>query len=297
MYRTSGLGMVLLAAVGFGTIGIFGKLATAAGLNEPTLLSTRFALATALLLGYLRLTGSTTIPDRRALATMVGLGVPYAVLTGAFFWGLAYVPAGLAVITLYTYPVYVYAVSAALLDERLTAPKVAALVLTLSGVALIVGLDAGAADPRGLALVTVAALAYAAYTVGSRVAVETVAADQLATAAMATTGACMVAYGVVSDTLFVPATAEQWGIIVGLALVGTVAPILLFVNGLRVVEASRASVVTTAEPVTTVVLGVVVLDERLSAGILIGGALVLAGVVAIQADLPTGRPTVPSSEE
>lgn len=282
--RTTGIVMVLLAAAGFGTIAIFGKLATEAGLNNPTLLTFRFVLATALLLSYLQFRGDTDLPPDRQLAIMGGLGVAYAVLTAAFFWGLLYVPAGLATITLYTYPIYVFLISTTLLDERLSALKVTALVLAVTGVGLIVGLDTGNVDLTGVALVSIAAMAYAVYTTGSRVAVGTIGADHLATAAMATTGACFLAYGLVSETLFVPTTGEQWGVIVGLAIVGTVVPILLFVNGLRFVAADRASIVSTVEPVVTVVLGVVILGERLSAGILLGGTLVLVGVVLMQSE-------------
>ncbi|SDQ56169.1 DMT family transporter [Natronobacterium texcoconense] len=294
--RTIGVVFVLLAAIGFGTIAIFGKLATEAGLNNPTLLTFRFVLATALLLGYLEYRGELGLPSGRQFGTMAGLGVAYAALTAAFFWGLLYVPAGIATITLYTYPVYVFLIATTLLDERLRPGKFVALVLAIAGVATIVGLDTTRVDPRGLVLVTVAAMAYAVYTTGSRVAVGDVGADRLATAAIATTGICFLAYGSVSRTLFVPETARQWAVIVGLAIVGTVVPILLFVNGLRFVEADRASIVSTAEPVVTVVLGVVILGERLSPGIVVGGTLVLVGIALIQSDRRSGRPAAPSSE-
>lgn len=292
--RTAGILLILLAAIGFGTIAIFGTLATDAGLNNPTLLTVRFALATALLVGYLSYRGDAARPPREAVPTMVGLGVAYATLTAAFFWGLLYVPAGLATITLYTYPVYVFLIGTALLGEVLTRRKLVALTVAVSGVGLIVGVDTGGVDPFGLLLVTIAAMAYAVYTTGSRAAVETIGADRLATAAMATTGACFLAYGVASGTLFMPATVRQWGIIVGLTVAGTVVPILCFVNGLRFVEADRASIVSTVEPVVTVLLGTAVLGERLSPTILLGGGLVLAGVLLIRTD--DGGTTVQPSE-
>lgn len=287
--------MVFCAAVGFGTIGIFAKLGTGAALNNTTLLAFRFVLATAVLAGYLRARGSAGRPEGRELAAMVGLGVPFTVLTGAFFWGLLRVPAGLATITLYTYPVYVYAISAALLDERLNAVKLLALVLAVSGIGVIVGLDTAGADPEGLALVSVAALGYAVYTTGNRIAVGSVDADRLAFGAMATTGAFVVAYGLLAGTLFLPTTTEQWGVIVGLSMFGTVLPILLFVRGLRYVEASRASVVATVEPVVTVGLGALVLGERLSAGLVGGGGLVLVGVLLVRWEAPE-RPAEPRAD-
>lgn len=275
--------MILLAAAGFGTLGIFGKLAIDAGLNNPTLLTFRFGFATAILCGYLYVARSGPIPDRGRAASIVGLGLAYAVITGAFFWGLLYIPAGVATIVLYTYPIYVYAFSTVFLEESITGPKIVALLSVLLGIGLIVGVDrTGAIAPIGVGLVWVSAVAYAVYTTGSRYAVDSIEPDYLATGAIATTGVCVFGYGVVSGTLFVPSGARQWGIILGIALAGTVVPILLFVNGLRFVEASRASVLATAEPVTTVVLGVVVLGERLSAEILLGGSLVVLGVVIVQ---------------
>ncbi len=291
-----GIVLVLLAAVGFGTIAVFGTLATATGLNNPTLLTFRFALATALLVGYLAYRGDAAKPSGRRLPAMVGLGLAYAVLTAAFFRGLLSVPAGLATITLYTYPVYVFLIGAAVLDERLTVRKLVALAVAVVGVGLIVGVDAAGVDPMGIVLVSIAAMAYAVYTTGSRAAVETIGADRLATAAMATTGACFLAYGLATDTLFLPTTSRQWAIIVGLAVVGTVVPILLFVNGLRFVEAGRASIVSTIEPVVTVLLGIAVLGERLSPLILLGGTLVLVGVVLIRSGEPTDDRVVSASE-
>jgi len=73
-----------------------------------------------------------------------------------------------------------------------------------------------------------------------------------------------------------------------------VVPILCFVNGLRFVEADRASIVSTVEPVVTVLLGIAVLGERLSPTILLGGGLVLAGVLLIRTD--DGGTTVQPSE-
>lgn len=292
--RATGLLLILLAAIGFGTIAIFGTLATDAGLNNPTLLTVRFALATTLLVGLLSYRGEAARPPREALPAMVGLGLAYAAMTAAFFWGLLFVPAGLATITLYTYPVYVFLIGTVLLDETLTRRKLVALAVAVSGVVLIVGIDTGGVDAFGLLLVTVSAMAYAVYTTGSRAAVETIGADRLATAAMATTGACFLAYGVASGTLFVPTTVRQWGIIVGIALVGTVVPIRCFVNGLRFIEADRASIVSTVEPVVTVLLGIVVLGERLSPAILLGGGMVLVGVVLIRT--ADGGTKVPPSE-
>lgn len=288
--------MVLLAAVGFGTIGIFGKLGFEAGLNNPTMLMFRFAIATVLLGLLLVRPGRSIRINKREFPVAIGLGVAYAVLAGGFFWGLIYIPAGLAAITLYTYPIYVFAISVVILGEVINRRKLTALALALFGIIAIVGLDTAGYDPRGLILVSLAAIAYAIYTTGSRVAVHNIEAEWLALFAVGTTSLVFLGFGLATDTLFIPYTLEQWTIIVGLAIFGTAAPIVLFVYGLGFIEASRASVLTTAEPPVTVFLGVIVLHEVLTVGILAGGAMILLGIILIQLDQRTTRPAVASTE-
>lgn len=288
--RTRGGLLVFLAATGFGTIAIFGKLGFDAGLNNPTLLSFRFLIAAVIL--WLALTVMTNAPRPRGrpLAIAAGLGVAYSLLTAGFFAGLVFITAGLAAITLYTYPIYVYVISVLALGETITRLKGVALALAIGGIVVIIGVDAAAIDLRGIVLVSIGALAYAVYTTGSRMATRTIHPGQLATIAMAVTAMIILTYGFAVDAIFLPTTLRQWGIIVGLGIVGTALPILLFVHGLRLLEASRASVITTFEPVVTVFLGVLVLAEPLTAGILVGGSLVLAGILLIQVDRPSARP-------
>jgi drug/metabolite transporter (DMT)-like permease len=276
--------LVLVASAGFGTLAIFGKAATAAGLNTTTLLTFRFLVGTALLWVGLVLYGRARVLRGRKLRIALGLGVLYAAFSGFFFWGLRFVPAGVAAIAFYTYPVYVYAVSVTLLDERLSARKLLALACSLAGVAFIVGGDASGVDLFGVALVLLAALGYAGYITGSRAALAAIDADVLSGTALLATSLSFLVFGVGSGRLLVPAGLDQWLVVGGIAVVGTGLPIFLYVSGLERIEASRASVISTAEPAVTVLLGVVVLGEVLTPAVAAGGALVVLGVVLVQTD-------------
>lgn len=290
MSRRLGTALVLAAAIGFGTLGIFGRVGYEVGLNTSTLLTYRFIIAAVLLVGYLAVAGRGTWITRGPLGTAIALGVAYAAISGGYFAGLVYIPAGLAAITLYTYPVFVYLIALGLLGERLTRLKLVAMVLAIVGIVTIVGIDIDGIDLRGIGLVIVAALAYAIYTAGSRHAVADIDADTLATLAVVVTAIVFTMIGVLTDTLFVPSGADQWGVIIGVAVFGTAVPIALFVHGLQLVEASRASILAMAEPLVTVVLGVVLLGEALTAGLLVGGTMILLGILLIQRDRVTGRP-------
>ena len=95
----------------------------------------------------------------------------------------------------------------------------------------------------------------------------------------------MVGYGLLADGLALPVGRAEWGVVLGLTVVGTVLPLLLFYEGVARLEASRVGIVSTAEPLVTVVLGV---------------ALILGGVLAVrggQGSHHEGAGRVPASGE
>lgn len=288
--RTVGTAMILIASACFGTLAIFGKAAQTAGLDTTTLLTYRFLFATALVWAGLAVWGRATVLPRDQGTTAIGLGVLYAAFTGLFFWGLLFIPAGVAGLAFYTYPVYVYGISVTVLDESLTLRKLAALVLALAGVGLMVGSDAASGgtaniDVLGVSLVMLAAGGYALYITGNRAALSNIDADVLAGTAMAASSLSFLSFGAVTGRLSVPAGTEQWLLVFGIAAVGTALPLFLYVNGLDRIPASNASVLSTAEPLVAVGLGIFLLGEALSLPLVVGGTLVLGGVFLIQTDI------------
>jgi drug/metabolite transporter (DMT)-like permease len=99
---------------------------------------------------------------------------------------------------------------------------------------------------------------------------------------LAGTTVSMLVYGVLDGGLALPTGRDEWWIVLGLALVSTVIPHLLFYEGVSRLQASRVGVVSTAEPVVTVVLGVILLGETITFSVLAGGLLVLCGVLVVQ---------------
>lgn len=276
--------MIFTAAAGFGTLAIFGKLATSIGLNTDTLLLFRFVFATLLLWAALMVTGRAKLLTGRKLLLALGIGVVYAAMTWLFFEGLKTLDAGIAAIVFYTYPVHVFVISFSMLDERITRLKLLALSLALVGVVLIIGVTPTGADVVGIGLVLLAAVGYATYTTGSRVALATVNSAQLTATAMVATTISMLPIGLFTGHLRIPVGVNEWGVVAGIAVIGTAIPIWLFIGGLNRVEASHASIIGTSEPLMTVVLGVILLGESLTFMTAVGGILVLLGVLIIQKD-------------
>lgn len=274
----TGVALVVAGAALFGTLGIFGEIARAVELPTATLLGVRFLAATAILWAYLAHRGVSVRFGSRTLAVELGLGLVYGLMSVAYFESLAWLSAGIATLVLFTYPVQVTLVSALTLDEPVTVPKALALCAALGGVALVAGGGTAFGLP-GLALVGVASIAYTAYSVGSRVMVETVPPlVHVAYVFLGVTVAVLL-YGIVTGTLSTPTTPTHWRLIAGITVVGTVLPMVLFTAGLARIPASTASIVSTSEPLTTVVLGAALLGEPFTPAIAGGGAAILASVV------------------
>lgn len=276
--RRLGLGLTVVGAALFGTLGIFGTVAPAVGLPTTTLLAGRFVGATVVFWGLLVASSHGRLRFGRLFAAEVGLGAVYGVMSIAYFEGLALLSAGVAALVLFTYPVQVTLGSAVVLDEPVTLPKLLALIAAVSGVALVMGSGTEFAL-AGAALVGLASVCYTVYAMGTRVLMDDV--HPLVHAAHAFLGVTVtvLGYGAVTDALAVPTTPSGWWLVVGIIVVGTVVPILLFSAGLARIEASRASIVSTSEPLTTVGLGVVLLGEAFTPAIGIGAVLILSGVV------------------
>ncbi len=280
-----GILLVVVSAIGFGTLGILGKLAAEAGLSIPTVLFFRFLLASALVWAGLAVRGRLRRFSGRDLFVSLGLGAfGYALMSGLYFWGLSFMSAGLVGILLYTYPVFVVVLSALVLDERVTRQTASALVLALTGVALITGGDPAGADPRGIIVVLGAAVVYASYITLSRVALDTVPADQLTAHVLPAAACAYFVFGSAAGTLSVPGTISAWSIVVTIAVLATAIPIFTFFAGIDRIGASRASIVSTVEPVVTLLLGAAILYEPITLVTVGGGGLVLGGVLLVQVE-------------
>ena len=285
--RSSGTLMCLASGAAFGAMAVFGKLSYDEGATVGTLLVVRFGLAAVLFWLLLAARGSLREVrrlGRRDLGLALALGAAgYALQAGGYFAALERIDASLLALILYTYPAMVAGAALAIGRERLNGRKVAALLLASSGLVLVLaGAGAGALDPLGAALGLGAAMVYTTYILVSERVVARVRPPVLA--AIVCTGAA--ASLLVGTTLlgeFRPAdlTAAGWGWLACLAVISTVGAVSLFFAGLDRVGPTAASILSTVEPVVTVLLAFLVFGEVLGAVQLAGGALVLAAVLVL----------------
>ena len=275
--RWVGLLLIVISAAAFGALPIFTRLAYAAGADPTTVLLLRFAIATGVMV-LVMVARRIPFPSGRVLmglALMGGLGYVGQSLT--YFTALTMISAGLVALLLYLYPAIVTVLSALLFKERLTPVKIGALVLALMGTALTVQ-PGGGGRTLGIIFGIAAAVIYSIYIlVGSRLMPRTGAIASSTTVMLA---AAIVYLGIVAvhGPTF-PRTTPGWIAIFAIALVSTVLPIVTFFAGLSRIGPTRASTISTFEPVVTVILAALILGESINALQLLGGFLILAAAV------------------
>jgi len=277
-----GVALVIGSACCFGTLGIFGKLAYRLGLSTPQLLSYRFAAA-ALLLWLTNLALRQRLPGRRSLVGLIVMGgAGYVGQSGSYFSALHFIPASTNALLLYTYPVVVTLLAALLFGEKLGWMKLGAVVVAALGTLLVIDVQLHAAPLIGVVLGLGSAAFYTGYILyGSRLLPGL---PPLSSTAVIMTSAAAVwsAFALATGQLGINWTAPRAGLLASFAVVGTAVPILTFILGLRLVGPSRAAILSTFEPASTVLLAVLVLGETGSPLQYVGGALILASVLLLE---------------
>jgi drug/metabolite transporter (DMT)-like permease len=291
----------LASAVAFGAMAIFGKLAYDDGATVGTLLSVRFLIAAALFWGLVACSGAgrhLRRLSRRDVCTALALGgVGYSAQAGAYFAALDRLDASLLSLLLYTFPAMVTVAAIALGRERASLRSAGALVLSSGGLVLVLaGAASGALDPLGTALGLTAAVVYTAYILTSAGVAQRV--EPFVLSALVCTGAATtltLAAAVRGDLHPGSVSVAGFGWLGGIAVVSTVGAVTLFFAGLRRVGPTAAAILSTAEPVTTVVLAYLAFGESLGAAQLAGAALVLAAVPVLA--MRGRRPRRPAAPE
>jgi drug/metabolite transporter (DMT)-like permease len=288
--RTAGALLALTSASCFGVMPVLTKVVYDDGAGPVGVLSVRFTAAAVLLLLIARLRGEA-LPRGRQLRVLALLGgVGYVVESACYFAALTRISAGLTALLLYLYPALVVVLSAVLLRHRPSRVAVGCVVVATAGTALTIGPVAGG-QAAGVLLGLGAAASYALYIVLSSQAISGVGPFATSAVVMGSCGLVYDAFAVATGAEL-PHSASAWAALSGVTVLGTVVAVAAFFAALPLLGPSDTAVLSTLEPVVSVVVAAVALGERLTALQAVGGALVIAAVVVLARIVP-GPETVP----
>jgi drug/metabolite transporter (DMT)-like permease len=276
---------MIVAAFGWASGGIATRAAFEEGVGAWTMIAIRAVIA-AVLVGLVMLARRMPRPSatvvRFGLAqSMFNLTVPYVMFT------FAYDEASVGFVALFAALIPMATASFAhfmLPDEPFSIKKLAAMFVSFAGVAfLLLSGDSGLGDggrpllAAGLALTGVVSIGYAAAFAKRNAGAYdplTITGLQFGLASMWLLIAMFAIEGVPNDV-----TANGWYLIVLMAVAATFMPFLIYFWLLERISATDASLIGYIVPLVALVGGLLLLDEQLQTGIVVGGILVFVGLV------------------
>jgi len=279
-----GLLLATFGAIAFSGKAIIVKLAYRYGVDAVTLIMYRmlFALPMFVLLSWWAGRGKPAL-TRRDIVTIVGLGFSgYYLASFLDFAGLQYITASLERLILYLNPTLVLALGVFVFKRHVTRRQLVALAVSYAGVLLVFGHEVsftGAHVALGAALVFGSAVSYAVYLVYSGEEVKRLGAMRLT--GLATSVACLlcIAQFIVLRPISAMAVAPE---VIWLSLLNatlcTFAPVLMVMMAIERIGATVAAQTGMVGPLSTILMGVLILGEPFTAWIAAGTALVLVGI-------------------
>jgi drug/metabolite transporter (DMT)-like permease len=276
--------LTLVAAIWGGTF-IAGRVASMA-MSAPAAALWRYVLAVLVLLAYVywREGGLPRLSRAQWLGVTLLGATGVAAYNLCFMFGLERVSASRGSLIVALNPAMTMIGGALFLGEPLTRVRVLGIVLALTGVAIVLGhgnplgLFEGHAGIGELAMFG-CVLAWSSYTLlGKRILAGM--SPLVATTYASLTGAALLflATLVSGDLALPPASPQVWLALCFLGAFGTAVAFVWFYDGVRAIGPARTAIFINLVPVFAVGLGVLLLGEPLEASMLVGGAIVVAGV-------------------
>ena len=286
--RLIGVLAVAAAASTWGTLGIFAKFLYAQGVSFEALSAVRASVGWLAVIGFLLATrgaGALKV-ERRDLAFLAPLGL---VGIGAFyllyFYTVRESTVGTAAILLYSAPAFVVVLAWLFFREPLNAAKVFGLLLTVGGISLVVGAYDPAnleVDPKILLTGLLSGLGYGLYAILGRTVTGHLSPSVILSYALAFGSALLIVAAIPTLDTLVGLPTTSYLILLMLSVFHTTLAFALYTVGIRLLGAGRAAIVATLEVVVAGAIGVVLLNEGLTAPKLVGAVLVISGAILAQ---------------
>ena len=275
---------VFLAASMWGTVGVGVKVLSGFGFTAIQMVAARLIVATVLLGIYLLAVDREKFKiEKGDLKYFAGTGI-----CSMLFFNTCYcitvqlTSLSVAAILLYTSPIFVTLLSVPIFKEKLTSKKIMAMIGSVMGCALVSGIlsnEVANLPLKGIMTGICAALGYALYGILARILVKKYHSYTILfyTFLIAGIGGIFISdIGGIRDIIInKPASLAA---VVVIAMICNVAPYILYTAALQHIEASKASVFASIEPVVATILGTVLFHEMLNASSLIGILLVLTAI-------------------
>lgn len=285
MNRFQGFFFGMLASSTFGLLPLFTLPIMAGGMTTDSILTYRMFFASmliALLMKLRRISFQITLKE---LGWFAFLGFFYYGSAALLFQAYGGMSSGMATTLHFLYPVGVTLIMALIFKQKPSPFTLAAIVLALSGVALL-SLRGGATESTSLVsilLVLLSGLCYAIYlvTVNNVPLLRAQDNQKLTLYVLLSAGVFFLVNASLGQGLQPIGDAKSGGLLLLMALLPTLVSNLALVRAIKSIGSTLTSVLGAMEPLTAIIIGILVFDEKVTGVMALGTLLILAAVTLI----------------
>jgi len=276
-----GVGILLLAGLGFTISMLFANMAFNDGVDLNTSNAMRYGVATVLLIIYqkTRTKKIRLLPRERYIS--LALGIPVFMMGVGYLGATQYIPISLAVLIFYTCPFFVAIISRFTENEPITITRLTAIILAFIGLSLALKVQTtGSFQILGIMYAMVAAIGFASFVTVSSLILKTADRQAVLLQSLAAGTILFLLFFLLTNGVEIIGTRAGWLKVSGSGIVVAFAYIAFFA-GMKIIGPVKATIIMNIEPVLTICLAAILLGERLSNIQLFGAVMVIGGVVLI----------------
>ena len=283
MEKTKGILYIILSACAFGIMPILAKLSYIGGANTYTTLFLRFFFAAIMLLYYLKSKGISMKLTRKQLFLVLIIGVfGFTLTTSSLFMSYNYISIGMASMIFYTYPCIVTLLAYMVYKERIYKRKIISLLLSLMGIYILIDTGSVSFNLKGIILAGTATLLYSFYVLGaSHKEFRNINSYVLTFYISCASAAFMFVAANATSNFNIHISFYALVSILLLAFISTVVALMAFLEGVRIIGPSKASIFGAIEPIVGLILGILIFGEPISVRIIIGSIMIVLSVVIL----------------
>lgn len=278
-----GIWLSVFSGLLYGSLGYFGVVLMKAGFSVANLSFWRFLVALIfIIVVYIVKKEKSRATFSQLSQAFINGALFYTTPAVLFFMATKKIGTGQAMVVFFVYPAFVMLLNWWFLKQKLKLYFFVCFAIILTGLVFLIDVGEVSFDIIGIALSLLAAFFYAIYVFWSK---KSTLSPVVST--MMISFGCVVSsllFAILEGSLVVPNALDQWLNILAIGLICSAIPILLLLEAVKHISADKASLLSVTEPISTIIIGVILLGEVLRINTVIGILLTLIGALSIMID-------------
>ena len=279
---------IIIAGILWGIISVFVTSLKSIGFSSMEVVALRVIFSAIILLTYLLVTDRSKLKIKlKDIPLFCGTGICSIVFFNFCYFQSIEIIGGAAIpaLLLYTAPIFVMFMSLFLFKENITVKKVISLLVTILGMCFLTGVFSG----KETTTLEGFLFGYALYSIFGKFLLKKYDSMTITTYTFVVASVAVIPFsGIIKDyNLMLNTESLLWSL--GLALVCTILPFILYTKGLLKIEAGKASILATVEPFVAAIIGVTVFSESITVEKIIGMVLILFAIILLNINIKKAK--------